>query len=133
MVEAFLSGGIVMWPLLIIGIGVLVLALRVGWLLLDPDRAEAEAGGSLQAIPFWGAMGAVLGLLGAVVGIIQITQAISLAGEVHPALVWGGFGLALLPLIFGLLIFLVAAVLWFVLRQWSLRIASRARQHPAPA
>jgi hypothetical protein len=33
MIEAFQSGGVLMWPLLLVGVGVLVLALRVVWLL----------------------------------------------------------------------------------------------------
>lgn len=127
--EAFLSGGILMWPLLVIGIGVLVLAVRSAWLLSRSERSAAEADQRLQAILFWGVMSVVLGFLGTTVGIIQMAQAITLAGAVHPPLVWGGFGVALVTLIFGLLIFLVAAVLWFVLRQWSLYLAARGRRN----
>jgi biopolymer transport protein ExbB/TolQ len=117
--EAFVQGGIVMYPLLVIALGILWLAARAAWLLSRRERTDAEVERPLQGLLFWGAFSVVLGLLGTAVGIIQIAQAIMLAGQVEATLVWGGFGVSLVTLIFGLLIFLLAAVLWFVLRQWS--------------
>jgi biopolymer transport protein ExbB/TolQ len=127
MTTAFEQGGIVMYPLLVIALGVLWLAGRTAWLLTRSDRAAAEVDRPLQGVLFWGAFSVVLGLLGTVIGIIQIAQAIMLAGQVEAMLVWGGFGVALVTLIFGLVIFLVAALLWFALRQWSGRRLPRDR------
>lgn len=121
MLNAFESGGALMWPLALIAVGIIVLAGRTAWLLRRGSSREAE--GTLQAILFWGVIGAVLGFLGTIVGIVQITRVVSLAGSVEAPLVWGGFGVALVTLIFGLLILLVAALLWFVLRM------SRNRTH----
>jgi biopolymer transport protein ExbB/TolQ len=122
MIEAFQSGGVLMWPLLLVGVGVLVLALRVVWLLGARGSRSAEAESSLQAILFWGGMSVLLGLIGTVIGVVQMTQAIALAGRVHPPLVWGGFGVSLVTLILGMLIFAVAALLWFPLRLWARRL-----------
>jgi biopolymer transport protein ExbB/TolQ len=127
MSEAFNQGGIIMYPLLVVGIGILFLSARAAWLLSRREAPAAEAERSLQGVLFWGAFSVVLGLLGTTIGLIQISQAIILAGRVEPTLVWGGFGVALVTLIFGLLIFLVAGVLWFALRQWSWRRLSRER------
>ncbi len=124
----FESGGILMWPLLVIAIGVMVLAARTAWFLTRSDRAAAEADQRLQAILFWGVMSVVLGLLGTSIGLTQAAQAITLAGAVEPQLAWGGVAVVLVTLIFGLLIFLVAAVLWFILRQWALHLAARERR-----
>jgi len=121
MVEAFLSGGVMMWPLLAIAIGVLVLAARTAYRVASADSPAPEVTRSLQAILFWGGASVVIGVLGMVVGIVVMAQAIGLAGSVEAPLVWGGFGVSLVTLIFGLLIFLLAAVSWFVLRQWYLR------------
>jgi biopolymer transport protein ExbB/TolQ len=127
MMNAFSSGGVMMWPLLLIGVGVLVLTARVVWLLRDGEPRRAEAEPSLQAILFWGGMSVVLGLIGTVIGLIQISQAIAFAGSVNATLVWGGVGVSLVTLIFGMLIFTVSALSWFVLRQWSRRpLGSRA-------
>ncbi len=127
--EAFLSGGVLMWPLLVIGVGVVVLTAQTAWLLARSGRAAAEADQRLHAILFWGVMSVILGLLGTTVGLTQMAQAITLAGGVERAVAWGGFAVALVTLIFGLLIFLVAAVLWFILRQWALHLAAWERRN----
>lgn len=143
MKDMFLSGGIMMWPMLAVGVGILILAVRAAVRLravgrpqtgsaeetgLERRRADelpADVDRSLQAILFWGAMAVLLGLLGTVVGVVVMTQAIALAGSVEPPLVWGGVGVSLVTLVFGLLIFLLAAFSWFGLRQWSQRVVVR--------
>jgi len=116
--EAFLSGGVVMYPLLLIVIGILVLAARAAWPVFGQARPLPPAAERwLHAILFWGAISVVVGFLGTTAGIIQMAQAVGLAGGVEAPLLWGGFGVALVTTIFGLLIFLLAAVLWFLLRQ----------------
>jgi biopolymer transport protein ExbB/TolQ len=129
MYHAFASGGIVMWPLLAVGIGVLVLAARAAWLIHRGERPAAEAESTIQAILFWGVMSVLLGVLGTTIGIIQMAQAVGLAGGVEAPLLWGGFGVALVTLLFGLLIFVVSLPLWFGLRQWAAR---RLRGDPRP-
>jgi hypothetical protein len=118
MLNAFHGGGIIMYPLLMAAVGVAWLAARTAWLLSRSDRVAVEVERSLHGVLFWGAFSVVLGLLGTVIGVIQMAQAITLAGQVEATLVWGGFGVSLITLIFGLLIFLVAGLLWFALRQW---------------
>lgn len=129
--EAFLSGGIMMWPMLVIAVGILVLAVRTVWLLQRAEAQPWEVERRLQSIVFWGIMSVILGVLGTTVGIIQMAQAVSLAGAVDPPLVWGGFGVALVTLIFGLLIFVVSALFWFTLRQWYMSASARDRRVPA--
>jgi hypothetical protein len=127
MIDAFLSGGIVMWPLLLIGLGILVLAVRAGLSIGRTARAAAAAEDPLQSILFWGVMALVLGLLGMVTGIVQIARAVGLAGAAEPVLLWGGFGVSLVSFLFGLLILTTALLLWAGLRgwrSWKLRAAS---------
>ncbi|CAN5699514.1 hypothetical protein BH23GEM6_BH23GEM6_18600 [soil metagenome] len=124
MIEAFLSGGVLMWPLLVIGAGVLVLGARTGWLFARSEGAPPEAERALQSILFWGGMSLVLGLLGTVVGIVQIAQAVALAGAVEARLIWGGFEVSLMTLIFGLLILMTSLLLWIVLRGWRARLVA---------
>lgn len=122
MLEAFSRGGIMMWPMLAVAIGILVLAVRAAARLHGGGPTDVDRW--LQAILFWGAMAVLLGLLGTVVGVVVMAQAISLAGSVEPPLVWSGFAVSLITLVFGLLIFLFAAFAWFGLRQWSQRVAA---------
>lgn len=128
MMEAFSNGGIMMWPMLAVAIGILVLAARAA-ARLHGGGPPADVDRWLQAILFWGAMAVLLGLLGTIVGVVVMAQAISLAGSVEPPLVWSGFAVSLTTLVFGLLIFLFAAFAWFGLRRWSQRGGRVAAGH----
>jgi biopolymer transport protein ExbB/TolQ len=120
MTQVLESGGILMWPLLLLALGVIFLGARAALLLRRGERGDTVAAG-LRAILFWGSMSVVLGLLGTTIGIVQMTQAIQLVEVVEERLVYGGIGVALVTSIFGLVIFTLSAILWFTLRQWQLR------------
>lgn len=119
MADWFAQGGFFMWPLLLIGLVVGGQTLRAA-LALGRGRigAPGELESRLQAILFWGIFAAVLGLLATLGGISQIATTIGRAGGAEPFLVWGGVGVALVTLIFGMLILIAAAVAWFALWQW---------------
>jgi biopolymer transport protein ExbB/TolQ len=127
--DLFLSGGILMYPLLVIALGVVLLAARAGWLLRRAERPAAELDQRLQAIVFWGGMSVVLGLLGTSLGLAQMAHAVRLAGAVEPPLLWTGFAMALVTLVFGLSIFALALLLWFPLRQLSQSQTARQRSN----
>lgn len=108
------DGGYMMWPILICAILVVALAANTGSKLFRGEaRALPEMQSGLDAVLFWGAFAVVLGVLGTVVGLIQMAQAIQLAGDVEPVLVWGGFGVSLVTTLFGLLVLSVALLVWF--------------------
>jgi biopolymer transport protein ExbB/TolQ len=121
MVEAFLMGGKVMWPLTLIAAGILWLTARTAWRIHQREHEAAETESSLQAILFWGSMSVVLGMLGTAIGWISATTAIGHAGGAEPALIWAGVGITLYSVTFGMLIFMTASLCWFVLRQWASR------------
>lgn len=126
MIELFEGGGVMMWPMLFIAIGVVVLAVRAAIVSLDTPADRVQLERHLQSIIFWGGMGAVLGLLGTVVGFVQIAQAIQAAGTTTTAIMWSGVGVALITLVFGLLILLVALLAWFGLRVRLRRVGGTA-------
>ena len=120
MIETFQSGGVMMWPMLVIALGVVILAGRAAARLWRADGSLEDVDRSLQSIVFWGLVALVLGVLGSVVGLVQMAQAIAAfaASGVTMATIWGGFAVALITTIFGLSILLVALIVWFVLRVW---------------
>lgn len=129
MIDFFRSGGYAMWPILVAGLIVLGLSLDSGRKLLrSPGYRREEIRSGIDAILFWGCFAAVVGVLGTVVGIIQMSQAIERAGEVAAALVWSGFGVTLTTTLFGLLVLSAALLLWFAL--WT---RLRARSAPEAA
>lgn len=127
MTHAFRDGGIIMWPMLAAALGILYLAGVTAYRLRRPDADPDSIARSLHSILFWGGVSVLLGLLGTVAGLVVASQAIVMAGEVDPRLVWGGFSITLVSFLFGLVIFLLAALLWFPLRQWHCRRVALSR------
>lgn len=121
MIEWFMSGGVVMWPLLVLALGVLGLGIREAMLLRRPGDADGAYRTSPATILFWGGVSMLVGLLGTVVGIVIMARNVAVAGGASGSLVWGGIGVALVPLVFGIVTFLVAAFLWLPLDAWRRR------------
>jgi biopolymer transport protein ExbB/TolQ len=130
MMDTFLSGGIVMWPLLAVAIGILAMATHATVGLHRDTPALPAVRRKLDAILFWGGMAIVMGGLGTVVGIVGMARFIQAAGDVSAPLLWGGVAVALVSLVFGLLIFLLAGILWLLLDAWAHRVARTGEFRP---
>jgi len=122
--QVFQNGGYMMWPITYCGVAVVALAGRAMWRMRS---ASSEPGAVVRAgidgVLFWGVYASVLGVLGTVVGVTIAAQAVEAVGEVHVRLVSGGIKVALTTTIYGFLILLMAAPMWFGLRQWQRRDA----------
>jgi hypothetical protein len=117
MTQFFISGGPIMWPLLILA--VLVVALSVKKILDlfwagELEKIQLESG--INAIIFWGGISLVLGFFAHFYGVYQAMNAIARASDISPAIVAMGYAMSLTTIIFGLSIFLFSAVMWFLLR-----------------
>jgi hypothetical protein len=136
MIHWFLSGGVIMWPLLVLAVGVVVSAARAG---LTLKRVAASDGAGEAGVPprppglvpvlFWGGVALLVGALGTVTGLVIMARRLAAAGGAggaSPGLVWGGVAVALVSLVFGLLVFLLSGLLWFALDAWARRIARRS-------
>ena len=122
--EIFSNGGIMMWPITFCGIAVVALAGRAMWRMrAGSTEPMAAVRAGIDGVLFWGVYASVLGVLGTVVGILLAAQAVEAVGEVHVTLVSGGIKVALTTTIYGMLILLSGALLWFGLRQWHHREA----------
>jgi len=127
MLQLFREGGVMMYPLLILAVTVVVLTIRGGMRVRSASRPDAVLETGLDAVVFWGAWSVVVGLLGTIVGIYFAAGAIEAAPAISPQVIWGGIRVALITLIFGLLVFAVSAVAWFVLRTlYRKRVAGAA-------
>lgn len=122
MIETFISGGFIMWPMLIVAVGIIWLAARTARGLRQDSPVE-KVRRTQNSILFWGGMALLLGVLGTVVGLVSMARAIQMAGEVSSSLVWGGVSVSLVSVIFGIVILLLAGVLWLALDQWGARKA----------
>ena len=120
MIEAFRNGGVMMWPMLIVALGIAWTAVRT-FTRAGEDPAGEDVRRGMQSVLFWGGIAVLLGLLGTVVGLVFTAQAAARVPDAPASLIWGGVGVTLITLIFGLLIFLFAALAWFGLDAWSAR------------
>lgn len=126
MSEWFRAGGVMMWPILGTAVLVLGAAVQEGWKLRKgPGRngAEAEPGVVLA----WGGLGAVLGILGTLVGWVvmaNVVQRVTVRGGVQPALLWGGLKVSLVTSIFGFTVLGMSLLLWFVLSAIRRRVGA---------
>lgn len=108
----FKSAGLYGWPLLILTIVVVALAIVQGAQVFGRRRPGSLG---IHAILFWGGVSAVLGILGQCHGIYNAMGAISQAREISPQIVAMGYGQSLSTTLWGLTLFLFSAVVWFVL------------------
>ena len=113
----FLEMGPMAFPLLIIAVANLVLLVRAVVQLGGSDHkpaASIEPG--INAILFWGILALPLGYLGQLSGLYRSLNAVARAGVISPGLVALGLAESITSTMFGLLILVVSALAWFVLR-----------------
>lgn len=113
----FFAGGVMMYPIALSALVVLGLTAWSAWRLwARGPRVDARLEAGVDGVLFWGGFALLLGVLGTVVGIAQVAQAVEMVGEIHTTLVWGGVKLALITTIWGTVILGAAALFWFLLR-----------------
>ena len=120
--QIFQQGGFMMWPITLCGVAVVALAGRAIWRMRSASsEPSAVVRAGIDGVLFWGVYASVLGVLGTVVGVTLAAPAVEAVGEVHVRLVSGGIKVALTTTIYGFLILLMAAPVWFGLRQLQRR------------
>ena len=92
--------------------------LRATWRLtrLAPDRVDPALEAYLRAIPFWGGMAVLVGFVGQYSGIYNAATAISKAKAISPAVVAQGFAESFSSSLYGMVLLLCAAVVWYALQ-----------------
>ena len=112
-----MGGWLFMSILFIILVTTIILAI-IGFI-----QAYGKTGSNLSrlnnivlAIRFLGGFAAVWGVLGHGIGIYEACVAIQEIQDVSPALLAGGFQVSLITVLYGLMIFLIARIFWFILK-----------------
>lgn len=60
----------------------------------------------------------ITGILGQLIGLLMAFGAIERAGDISPQLVYGGLKISFYTTVYGILIYLLSILLWFVLDLW---------------
>jgi len=105
----FAEMGVMRWPLLLAMVFMFLQIGRATWRILGGKGSDAM---TLHAVLVWGALCALLGVLGTVVGISFAAGAIEVASTASPGLIWGGMRVALTTTVFGLLLLTLAVLAW---------------------
>jgi hypothetical protein len=126
MIRWFLSGGVIMWPLLSIALGIAWIAVRTTARLFRDPPPSGDLQRKAGAVLFWGTIALILGGVGTVAGLVVIARAVIAAGHVAMPIVWGGIALTLIPLLFGIAVFLGAGTAALALGYLGRMTAARA-------
>ncbi|HDQ45516.1 MAG TPA: hypothetical protein ENN17_08480 [bacterium] len=127
MFDLFIKGGPFMWPLLILTVTIITLSVKKTLDLFvreHLDLRQKEMG--LNAILFWGVIAGSLGVTAQLLGIYLALGEIRKAADISMALVVDGYRVSFITTLFGLYLFIGAAILWFLLR-WKYKVMTRER------
>jgi len=118
MLKYFIEGGsLFMGMLSIVLLIIIVLTVVNGRAILSGKiKDNYESGGSITYIKSLGLFGLVLGMLGQFIGMFQAFKIIGSGMEISPAILAGGLKVSSITSIYGMIIFLVSYLLWFMLR-----------------
>jgi len=60
----------------------------------------------------------ITGILGQLIGLLMAFSAIERAGDISPQMVWGGLKISMYTTLYGIGIYLVSILIWFLLDLW---------------
>lgn len=116
MIDLFVEGGLYfMIPLT--GIALLMVGAAIGTAAAGVTGRRNVLVGK-RAVFHLGLFALVFGAFSHALGLYQMMNVIERIGAVSPALVAGGLRVSLVAPLYGLAIFIVAMLLWFVLDRW---------------
>jgi uncharacterized membrane protein len=127
MIQFFREGGEMMWLFVLLVLIIVYLSIKKLIQLYgqqDLPKSTLETG--INAIIFWGAISAILGFFAHYLGVYYAMQAIYRANDISPAIVAQGYSMSLITILTGLIIFLLSAVIWFILR-WRFKQISMVK------
>jgi biopolymer transport protein ExbB/TolQ len=109
------TGGPLMWVLIVIAIALVVLIVKKALQLFGKEATGGDLERGLHAILFWGAFSAVLGVYAQLSGIYRALRSIIQAPEISAPVIAEGMAISFHTTLFGLSVFLIAGLAWFVL------------------
>ncbi|MGE0077394.1 MAG: MotA/TolQ/ExbB proton channel family protein [Bacteroidales bacterium] len=105
-----------MLPIYIMWIAVLVLSVIVTYKMFH-NRKSPTLKPIYDLILFIGSFAFLFGLLGQVMGIMQMMDCIGEIGGISPALIAKGFNVTMLTTTYGFMLFIVSYTIWFIAKR----------------
>ena len=116
MKNLFFTGGPLFMGILTIVLIVMVVWVVVHTLQFKQSNAK-DASLTIRKIGYTRSIGLfamIFGIFGQMLGLYQALSVIEQAGDISPALVFGGIKVSMIAPLYGVLIFLISLILWFV-------------------
>lgn len=95
---------------------IIAIALIVRALIVKPDLTKEQVLNQISYIKYIGILSITIGLFGQILGLYGAFTAIEAAGEVSPAIFYGGMKVSSITTIYGFSIFLICYLSWLILR-----------------
>jgi len=110
MIDLFYEGGTLFMTLIsLAGLTALGICVPVAKSII---QKEPITGRYLKSIPIAGGTAFMLGILAQAIGLYEALIAIQEAGDVSPALIFGGFKVSMICPMYGLLIFVITLIIY---------------------
>ncbi len=130
-VKVFMQGGLLMFPLVFILCVILGIACLGAWRLLVPTRSRlAGVQRSLDRLLMWGGLAVIIGLLGSAVGYHKVMVVLTAHRVLSPRALWIGTAEGMVSTLAGLVILIIAGLLWFLLRARYHRVRRPGIEQP---
>ena len=85
--------------------------------LVSNSGANPDKQINVSSVLQLGIFAAVFGIFGQCIGLFQAFMAIEEAGDISPAIIFGGLKVSMITTLYGLMIFLISFIIWFGLKQ----------------
>jgi biopolymer transport protein ExbB/TolQ len=117
MFNYLIEGGILFMGMLsVVFLVILVLTVVIGGSIITNKEIDDKINVRLGYIKSLALFGLILGMLGQFIGLFQAFRIIETGMEISPAFLAGGVRVSSITSIYGMIIFLVAYLLWFILK-----------------
>jgi hypothetical protein len=117
MLNLFFQSGMIGWLLLLCALAILVFTIiSVNLIFIEKNSNHEKVKEYLNMVVWPGILAAAVGFSGTILGGYQAIYAILDATEISMRVVWLGVNVALSSTILGFIIFIISALIWFVLR-----------------
>lgn len=116
MKDLFFMGGA-----LFMGVLSILLIVMVSWIayhfigvLLSKKTTQDEALRKVEYGKSIGLFAMVIGILGQLLGLFNAFSVLEQAGNISPNVIYGGIKVSMIPTLYGIIIYLLSILLWFV-------------------
>lgn len=115
-----MGGTLFMSILTIIFVAMVAVAVINGIPVIKGEIESTEGRAKISYVKSIGLFALVVGILGQLIGLYDAFKAIEAAGDISPAMVYGGLKVSMITTLYGFTIYVISYLIWFGL-SWKLK------------